>query len=59
MTKRKFDVKIRKVGNSKVVTIPKDTINRFELSEGDFIALTFDPNEIKKQTKSKNKKDEK
>jgi len=47
--KRKFDVKLRKVGNSYVVTIPKDTVDRFELKEGDFIALTFDSTEIKKE----------
>jgi len=46
--KRKFDVKLRKVGNSYVVTIPKDTVDRFELKEGDFLALTFDSNDIKK-----------
>ena len=51
--KRRFDVKLRKVGNSYVVTIPKDSIDRFELNEGDFLALSFDSNEIKKQTKPK------
>jgi len=49
MTKRKFDVKLRKVGNSYVVTVPKDTINRFELNEGDFLALELDSKEIKKR----------
>ncbi len=49
MPKRKFDVKLRKVGNSYVVTIPKDTIDRFELEEGDFLALSLDTNEIKKR----------
>ncbi|MFA5855788.1 MAG: AbrB/MazE/SpoVT family DNA-binding domain-containing protein [Candidatus Pacearchaeota archaeon] len=48
MKERKFDVRLRKVGNSYVVTIPKDTIDRFELTEGDFIALSFDSNEIKR-----------
>jgi len=51
MSNRKFDVKLRKVGNSYVVTIPKDSVDRFNLKEGDFIALTFDPNEIKKSDK--------
>jgi len=53
MPKRKFDVKIRKVGNSFIVTIPKDIIDRFELKQRDFIALTFDSNEIKKEKKEK------
>ena len=48
MNKRKFDVKLRKVGNSYVVTIPKETIDRFELEEGDFLAMNFDADEIKK-----------
>ena len=51
MTKRKFDVKLRKVGNSYVVTIPKDTIDRFEINEGDFLAIELDSKEIKKRTK--------
>jgi len=54
--KRKFDVKLRKVGNSYVVTIPKDIIDRFELDEGDFIALGFDSNEIKKSSDKKKEK---
>ena len=54
--KRKFDVKLRKVGNSYVVTIPKDTVDRFELREGDYLALNFDSDEIKKQMKKKIKK---
>ena len=53
--KRKFDVKLRKVGNSYVVTIPRDTIDRFGINEGDFIALSFDSNEIKK-TRRENEK---
>lgn len=50
--KRKFDAKLRKVGNSYVITIPKDTINRFKLNEGDFIALAFDSDEIKRGEKN-------
>lgn len=46
MSKRKFDVKLRKVGNSYVVTIPKDTIDRFELKENDYLTIELDPNEI-------------
>lgn len=56
MPKRKFDVKLRKVGNSYVVTIPKDTINRFELNEGDFLAIELDSNEIKHQNKKNENK---
>jgi len=48
MVKRKFDAKLRKVGNSYVITFPKDTIDRFNLDEGDFIALEFDSKDIKK-----------
>ncbi|VVB78559.1 Antidote-toxin recognition MazE, bacterial antitoxin [uncultured archaeon] len=47
MGKRKFDVKLRKVGNSYVVTIPKDTVDRFNLKEGDYLAINFDSDEIK------------
>ena len=45
---RNFDVKLRKVGNSFVVTIPADFVERFELGEGDFLNLDIDPNGIKK-----------
>lgn len=54
--KRKFDVKLRKVGNSYVVTIPKDMIDRFELKEGDFLAIDLDTDEIKKIKNGKKKK---
>ena len=54
--KRKFDVKLRKVGNSYVVTIPKDTVDRFELEEGDYLAVNLDTDEIKKQTKKAKRK---
>jgi putative addiction module antidote len=56
--KRKFDVKLRKVGNSYVVTIPKDTVDRFELKEGDFLGLTFDSEDVKKSKKDKEDKNE-
>jgi len=46
MSKRKFDVKLRKVGNSYVVTIPKETIDRFELKENDYLAIELDPSEV-------------
>lgn len=55
MSKRKFDVKLRKVGNSFVVTIPKDTIDRFQIKEGDYLAIDFDPDEIKKSKKEAKK----
>jgi len=48
MSKRKFDVKLRKVGNSFVVTIPKETVDRFTLKEGDYLAIDLDSEEIKK-----------
>jgi len=48
MSKRKFDVRLRRVGNSFVVTIPKYTIDRFNLQEGDFIAIDIDPKDMKK-----------
>ena len=51
MSKRKFDVKLRKVGNSYVVTIPKDTIDRFNLEEGDFVAIDLDTDDVKKPVK--------
>lgn len=51
MPTRKFDVKLRKVGNSYVVTIPKDTIDRFSFQEGDYLAITLDTEEIKKSRK--------
>ena len=47
MSKRKFDVKLRKVGNSYVVTIPKDTVDRFKLQEGNFLAIELDTEKIK------------
>lgn len=49
--KRNFDAKLRKVGNSYIVTIPKEIIDRFEIKEGYFIALNLDSEEIKKENK--------
>ena len=51
MPPRKFDVKLRKVGNSYVVTIPKDTVDRFDIQEGDYLAITIDPEDIKRARK--------
>ncbi|MFA5764449.1 MAG: AbrB/MazE/SpoVT family DNA-binding domain-containing protein [archaeon] len=48
---RNFDVKLRKVGNSYVVTIPADFVERFELDEGDFLNFDINPEEIKKINK--------
>jgi len=56
MVKRKFDVKLRKVGNSYVVTVPREFVNRFELASGDFLAVEIDSSEIKKQKKEENEK---
>jgi len=54
--KRKFDVKLRKVGNSFVVTIPADFVERFNVEEGDFLAVELDSNEIKKIKRGENEK---
>jgi len=56
--KRKFDVKLRKVGNSFVITIPVDFVSRFEIDEGDFLAVELDSNEIKKIKETKEKASE-
>ncbi|MDP2925646.1 MAG: AbrB/MazE/SpoVT family DNA-binding domain-containing protein [Nanoarchaeota archaeon] len=48
MSKRKFDVKLRKVGNSYVVTIPKDTVDRFNLNERDYLSIELDTDDIKR-----------
>jgi putative addiction module antidote len=52
MPKRKFDSKLRKVGNSYVITIPKDIIERFELTNGDYLAVDLDTDEIKRSKKN-------
>ncbi len=56
MPKRKFDAKLRKVGNSYVITIPKDTIDRFNIKEGDYLAIDFDSDDIKHNKNIKTKK---
>jgi putative addiction module antidote len=53
---RKFDARLRKVGNSYVITIPKDSVERFELGEGDLLAISFDSDEIKKDTSQEKEK---
>lgn len=50
---RKFDVRLRKVGNSYVVTIPKETIERFSLKEGSFLAVELNLDEIKRKGNKK------
>jgi len=54
MVKRKFDVKLRKVGNSYVVTVPKDTVDRFNLKEGEFLTIELDTEESKEAKHGKN-----
>ena len=44
---REFDAKVRKVGNSYVVTIPKNIIERFKLKEGKFLTVTVSTGETK------------
>lgn len=51
MSKRKFDAKLRKVGNSYVITVPRDTVDRFEIVEGDFLAVDLDIDEIRRAKK--------
>ena len=53
--KRKFDVKLRKVENSFVTTIPADFVDRFNVREGDFLAVGLDSEEIKRIKTEKGK----
>lgn len=46
---REFDGKIRKVGNSYVVTIPMSIINRFKLKDGSFITVNVEFTEEEKK----------
>ena len=39
--------KLRKTGNSYVVTIPKDLIEKLDLTEGDILAVQVQPAEIR------------
>ena len=43
--KREFDAKVRKVGNSYVVTIPKSLIKRFKIKEGKFLTVAVSDDE--------------
>jgi len=42
--KREFDVKLRKVGNSYVISIPISIVQRYKLKAGNFVTvgLEFD-----------------
>lgn len=40
--KREFDAKIRKVGNSHIITIPSDTIERFKLKTGIYVTASIE-----------------
>ena len=52
--KREFDGKIRKVGNSFVVTIPINTVERYDLKENEFVTvLITDGKSIKKKRSKK------
>jgi antitoxin component of MazEF toxin-antitoxin module len=45
MPKRVIDSKLRKVGNSYVVTIPSNIIKKFKLKPKKFITLTLEESE--------------
>ncbi len=51
--KREFDGKIRKVGNSFVVTIPINTIERYKLTEGEFVTVLVTNEKLTKKNKNK------
>lgn len=42
MTKRIYDQKIRKVGNSHIITVPCNLIKKHKLRVGDFIKVVFE-----------------
>tara|TARA_Y100000310_G_C20411169_1_gene682054 strand:+ start:259 stop:408 length:150 start_codon:yes stop_codon:yes gene_type:complete len=41
MIRREFDSKVRKVGNSYVVTIPANIVKRFKLKQGKFVTANI------------------
>jgi putative addiction module antidote len=47
---------LRKVGNSYVVTIPKDEVEYLELKEGDLLGIEITPLEIKPKMRPELKK---
>ena len=56
--KREFDRKIWKTGNSYVVTIPSETVERYELN-GKFITVAVTDEEDSLILKNKKKEDKK
>jgi antitoxin component of MazEF toxin-antitoxin module len=42
MIRRKFDSKVRKVGNSYVITVPSNIIRKFKLKQGKFITTSIE-----------------
>ena len=40
-TKRVYDKRIRRVGNSYVITVPMEFINKFKLKIGDIVEVKF------------------
>ena len=49
--KRRFDAKLRKVGNSFVITVPSKTVERFKLKDGDFVTAEVSTDEDKEEVK--------
>tara|TARA_Y100000034_G_scaffold134278_1_gene202251 strand:+ start:704 stop:871 length:168 start_codon:yes stop_codon:yes gene_type:complete len=47
-----FEMKLRKVGNSHVITIPSDFVERFELDNGDFLVIEVNGKKIKQNLKN-------
>lgn len=50
---REFDGKIRKVGNSFVVTIPINTIERYDLKENEFVTILITDEKSTKKKRDK------
>jgi len=46
--RREFDAKIRKGGNSHVITIPAETFERFKLKVGEFLTVSIEIEDNKK-----------
>ncbi|NQV09312.1 hypothetical protein HQ529_05670 [Candidatus Woesearchaeota archaeon] len=54
--RRVFDARIRKVGNSYVVTMPSIIIRRFKLKQGDFLTVSVDLKKIQREFDSRIRK---
>ena len=54
--KREFDGKIRKVGNSFVVTIPINTVERYNLKENKFVTVLITDDEPIRKKRGKKMK---